>query len=113
VFGRKDELMITGGHNVFPGQVEQVLRTHVSVTYVAVIGRPDEKWGTAVTAVVVPSDPANPPTLRPSDPRRYQGMGQGTASVLLCADTPRTHRCPPKDDHRQGHPPQAVTETHH
>ena len=63
VFGRKDELMITGGHNVFPGPVEQVLRTHASVADVAVIGRPDEKWGTAVTAVVVPSDPANPPTL--------------------------------------------------
>ena len=57
------ELIVSGGHNVFPGPIEDVLRTLPSVADAAVVGRADEKWGEAVTAVVVPADTANPPTL--------------------------------------------------
>lgn len=53
VVGRLKELVISGGHNVSPGEVEAVLATHPSVVDVAVVGVPDERWGEAVTAAVV------------------------------------------------------------
>lgn len=49
---RKRDLIITGGFNVFPLEVEQVLMTHPAVQECAVIGVPDAKWGEAVKAVV-------------------------------------------------------------
>jgi acyl-CoA synthetase (AMP-forming)/AMP-acid ligase II len=49
---RKRDLIITGGFNVFPLEVEQVLLRHAAVQDCAVIGVPDEKWGEAVKAVV-------------------------------------------------------------
>jgi O-succinylbenzoic acid--CoA ligase len=63
IFGRADDVIISGGHNVFPALVEDAVRSHGSVADVAVVGRDDPKWRSAVTAIVVPSDPANPPTL--------------------------------------------------
>src|SRR5439155_23368361 len=45
VEGRISELIITGGENVWPGAVEDVLRTHPAVGDVAVTGRPDREWG--------------------------------------------------------------------
>jgi len=51
--GRLKELIITGGENVSPVEVEAVLRTHPDVADVAVIGTPHPKWGEQVTAVVV------------------------------------------------------------
>lgn len=50
---RKNDLIVTGGFNVHPKEVEDVLTTHPSVAMAAVIGIPDERWGEAVTAVVV------------------------------------------------------------
>lgn len=49
---RKRDLIITGGFNVFPSEVEQVLSAHPHVRECAVIGLPHEKWGEEVTAVV-------------------------------------------------------------
>jgi fatty-acyl-CoA synthase len=46
-------MIVTGGFNVFPREVEDVVAEHPSVAQVCVIGTPDEKWGEAVTAVVV------------------------------------------------------------
>ena len=45
-------MIITGGFNVFPNEVEQVLNSHPAVQDCAVIGVPDEKWGEAVNAIV-------------------------------------------------------------
>jgi o-succinylbenzoate---CoA ligase len=63
VFGRAGDLIITGGENVWPELVEAVLLRHPAVADVAVTGVPDAAWGQAVTAAVVPRDPASPPTL--------------------------------------------------
>ena len=49
---RQRDMIITGGFNVFPSEVEQVIWSHDAVQDCAVIGCPDEKWGEAVTAIV-------------------------------------------------------------
>jgi acyl-CoA synthetase (AMP-forming)/AMP-acid ligase II len=54
ITGRAKDLIITGGENVSPAEVEDVLRTHPDVADVAVIGTPHPKWGEQVTAIVVP-----------------------------------------------------------
>jgi len=51
---RKKDMIISGGENVYSVEVESVLSLHPAVAEVAVIGIPDEKWGEAVTAIVVP-----------------------------------------------------------
>jgi acyl-CoA synthetase (AMP-forming)/AMP-acid ligase II len=50
---RKANMIITGGENVYPSEVEGVLRFHEAVRDVAVIGVPDDKWGEAIKAFVV------------------------------------------------------------
>ncbi|MFC5992842.1 long-chain fatty acid--CoA ligase [Pseudonocardia hispaniensis] len=54
---RVKDMVITGGENVYPAEVERVLVEHPDVAEVAVIGLPHEKWGETVHAVVVPSHP--------------------------------------------------------
>ncbi|MGH9299195.1 MAG: GNAT family N-acetyltransferase, partial [Acidimicrobiales bacterium] len=53
VFGRRSDLVISGGENVWPAAVEHALRRHPAVEAVAVTGRPDEEWGEHVAAFVV------------------------------------------------------------
>lgn len=55
---RKSNMIISGGMNVYSTDVEDVLATHPDVAQVAVIGVPDEKWGEAVTAIIVPDGDA-------------------------------------------------------
>jgi O-succinylbenzoic acid--CoA ligase len=64
VFGRLDDVIVTGGEKVWPQEVEEVLRAHPHVGDVAVVGRPDPEWGSTVTALVVPTDAAEPPSLK-------------------------------------------------
>jgi fatty-acyl-CoA synthase len=52
IVGRKKDMIITGGENVYPKEVELVIEKLESVEEVAVIGLPDEIWGETVTAVV-------------------------------------------------------------
>lgn len=63
VLGRLDDVIVTGGEKVWPQEVESALREYPSVADVEVVGRTDPEWGTAVTALVVPADPAEPPSL--------------------------------------------------
>lgn len=53
IVDRKKDMIITGGENVYSVEVENVLYQHPAVLEAAVIGIPDEKWGEAVTAIVV------------------------------------------------------------
>jgi acyl-CoA synthetase (AMP-forming)/AMP-acid ligase II len=54
VLGRDDDMVVIGGENVYPGQVEDVLHGHPSVADVAVVAEPDERWGAKLVAHVVP-----------------------------------------------------------
>ncbi len=51
--GRASELIITGGYNVYPREVEDVLRQDTAISDVAVVGIPDDTWGEVVTAFVI------------------------------------------------------------
>jgi o-succinylbenzoate---CoA ligase len=53
VSGRKADTIVSGGENVAPAEVEAVLEAHPHVLEAAVLGRPDEQWGEAVTAIVI------------------------------------------------------------
>ena len=92
VLGRRDDLIISGGVNVHPDEVEAVLATHPGVAEVAVAGRADPEWGQRVTAFVVPEDPRNPPTL--DDLRGYARERLAAAKVpsalTLVPSLPRT-----------------------
>jgi len=59
---RRVDMIVTGGANVFPAEVEAALSEHPQVNDVVVIGLPDPEWGRRVHAVVEPVDPSAPPT---------------------------------------------------
>jgi len=56
---RKNNVVITGGENVYPSEVEAVIGSHPAVADAAVVGLPDQKWGECVTAAVVRHDGVN------------------------------------------------------
>ena len=59
VEGRLRDMIIRGGENIYPREIEEVLRTHSKVADCAVVGVPDEKWGEVVAAVVRPVSEAS------------------------------------------------------
>ena len=63
VVDRIKNMFISGGENVYPAEVERVLNTHPSVSISVVIGVPDEKWGEAGKAFIVPVEGANPDAM--------------------------------------------------
>jgi o-succinylbenzoate---CoA ligase len=91
VLGRADDVVLSGGENVPAGAVAATLRTHPAVRDAAVVGRLDPEWGEVAVAVVVPTDPAAPPTLealrahvRASHPAAHAPRG-----LLVVAALPR------------------------
>lgn len=72
IVDRVKDMIVTGGFNVFPREVEDVVAEHAAVAQVCVIGAPDDKWGEAVTAVVV---------LRPEAPRDDEAIAAMTAEI--------------------------------
>jgi long-chain acyl-CoA synthetase len=58
LLGRKDEMIISGGFNIAPREVEDALCTHPAVSEACVFAKPDAEWGQAVVAVVSLRDPA-------------------------------------------------------
>ncbi len=63
VFGRVDDVAVSGGVNVPLAAVDGLLIDHPGVASAATVALPDPSWGQRLVAVVVPRDPANPPTL--------------------------------------------------
>jgi O-succinylbenzoic acid--CoA ligase len=63
VHGRRGDLIISGGENVWPEPVEQLLSAHPAIADVGIAGLPDPEWGSVVTAFVVPVAGASAPTL--------------------------------------------------
>ena len=55
-------MIITGGANVFPAEVESALSEHPGVIDQVVVPVPDDEWGHRVHAIIQPADAANPPT---------------------------------------------------
>jgi malonyl-CoA/methylmalonyl-CoA synthetase len=76
--GRRGDLIISGGHNVYPAEVEDVLLAHPAVAEVAVVGTPSDEWGEAVTAYVVAAS-----TPFPTD-----------AVLAFCAERLSSYKCP-------------------
>ncbi|HEX2038217.1 MAG TPA: AMP-binding protein, partial [Acidimicrobiales bacterium] len=60
---RRADLIISGGANIYPAEVELALAEHPAVCDSAVVGLPSEEWGKSVHAIVQPCDPENPPTV--------------------------------------------------
>ncbi len=60
VADRRDDLVVSGGENVYPAEVEGALAAHSAVAECAVVGLPDERWGQVVVAAIVPAEGESP-----------------------------------------------------
>lgn len=91
IVDRKKDMIVTGGFNVFPREVEDVISTHPDVSSVAVIGLPDDRWGETVFAVVVPRPGA---TIDPEElmalVKEHKGSVQAPKSVEFVDELPLT-----------------------
>ena len=91
IVGRLKDVIISGGENIYPAEVESVLASHPAVAEVALIGVPDERWGEATRAIVVPK-PAQP--LDPDDLIAFSGARLARYKlpkrVVLVEALPRT-----------------------
>jgi malonyl-CoA/methylmalonyl-CoA synthetase len=82
--GRAKELIITGGYNVHPREVEEVLLSHPGVAEVAVVGVPSDRWGETVAAFVVPASPDRAArTVEPTDTVRLTADLDGWCAKRL------------------------------
>lgn len=80
IVGRKDDMIISGGENIHPVQVEEALNEHPGITDSLVVAVPDEKWGQRVVAYVVPG---------PGDP--HDDPLHGSPTVAECDRHCREH----------------------
>ncbi|WP_434598815.1 AMP-binding protein [Streptomyces sp. A5-4] len=63
IVGRIKDMIIRGGENVYPREIEEFLYAHPKISDVQVVGTPDERYGEEILACVIPRDPQDPPTL--------------------------------------------------
>ncbi len=91
IIDRKREMIISGGFNVYPGEVERVICAHEAVQDCAVVGVPDDRWGEAVKAVVQlkPGAQADPMEIIAFCKARV-GSVMTPKSVEVWADLPRS-----------------------
>jgi acyl-CoA synthetase (AMP-forming)/AMP-acid ligase II len=84
---RRHDVIISGGFNVYPREVEDALLAHPAVVEAAVVGLPDAKWGERVTAAVVLRTPADPEQIRDFCAGRLAGFKRPKA-VEIWPDLP-------------------------
>ena len=91
IVDRKKDMIVTGGFNVFPSEVENVIAQHPSVAQVSVFGVPDEKWGEAVRAAVVlrPGARVEAPELI-ALVREHKGPVQAPKNIVFIDAIPQT-----------------------
>lgn len=65
IVGRSKEMIISGGENVYPAEIERVLTEHPAIAEAAVVGVPDDRWGEVAKAFVVVVDGLESPTAEP------------------------------------------------
>ena len=94
VVGRADDVIVTGGENVPPGEVESILREHPGVRDAAVVGLDDPEWGERVAALVVADDSGSADPVGSDELRgfcRERLAGFETPKTIRVADAlPRT-----------------------
>jgi fatty-acyl-CoA synthase len=91
IVDRKKDMIISGGFNVYPKEVEDVLTQHPAVSSAAVIGVPDDKWGEAVKAVVVLRPGASvPPEELAALVREHKGAVYAPKTVDFAESLPVT-----------------------
>jgi fatty-acyl-CoA synthase len=91
ILDRKKDMIISGGFNIYPREVEDALATHPGVAMVAVMGAPDEKWGEVVTAFVVARGDANPSAQELIDfVKKRKGSAQAPKQITFVTDLPLT-----------------------
>ncbi len=94
IVDRTKDMIISGGFNIYPREVEDALMSHPAVASAAVIGIPDDKWGEAVKAFVVLKTGAN---------KRSEGIAgarEGQARRAVVAEDHRFRRCDSGDGAR-------------
>lgn len=91
IVDRKKDMIISGGFNVFPREVEDALASHPAVAQMAVFGVPDEKWGEQVTAaVVLRAGHSVEPEQLMSHVKELKGAVQAPKQVLFVDQLPQT-----------------------
>jgi fatty-acyl-CoA synthase len=91
IVDRKKDMIVSGGFNVYPRDVEDVISSHHAVAMVAVIGVPDAKWGEAVTAMVQLKPGATvDPELLTAMVRDKKGKVQAPKHIEFVSEMPRT-----------------------
>jgi fatty-acyl-CoA synthase len=91
IVDRKKDMIVSGGYNVYPAEVERVIAEDPTVRLVAVIGVPDEKWGEAVTAFVIPhAGAAIDVESIVGEVRRRKGGIQAPKRIEIVEDLPLT-----------------------
>jgi acyl-CoA synthetase (AMP-forming)/AMP-acid ligase II len=100
VVDRLKDMVITGGENVYPAEVETVLYSHPAIAEVAVLGTPHQQWGEAVTAVVALNPGAN--SLATSSPGTRSRCGWSSSTrcpaiqLARSSSTSSLHSSPPR-----------------
>ncbi|SOC37564.1 class I adenylate-forming enzyme family protein [Ureibacillus acetophenoni] len=92
IVGRSKDMIITGGENVYPQEVEQCIITHPKIKEVAVVGLKDSKWGEIVTAIVVSEerDAALIDEIQ-SICRKHLGAYKVPKKIIFTSELPKTH----------------------
>jgi fatty-acyl-CoA synthase len=92
IVGRKKDMIVTGGENVYPQEIEHCLIQHCAIKEAAVIGLPDVKWGEVVTAFISLEDPATYSEIQLTEHcRNFLGGYKIPKKFVVLDELPKTH----------------------